>query len=152
MTDRESITGLARRYPRIIRWSDEDNCYIGTLPDLCGDCTDALTACEVADNPDEIAEELVTHYIESGEELPEPKNTLVTAEEFTKGDIAAAIRRLRDFRGLTRKELASLLGCSLSTLIKWENGLRRPGGAAARLLSILYRHPELVHGTELTTE
>ena len=35
----KKIQTLARRYPRYIRWSDEDKCYIGSLPDLDGDCT-----------------------------------------------------------------------------------------------------------------
>ena len=32
--DMEKIKALAPRYPRIIRWSDEDQCFIGSLPEL----------------------------------------------------------------------------------------------------------------------
>lgn len=149
MEQMTEIERIARRYPRVIRWSDEDACYIGTLPDLCGDCTDAPTAAAVADALDEIATDLVAHYLETQEPLPEPKGALKDLTAFTVGDIAKAIKRLREYRGLTQKALAELLGCSLSTLIKWENGLRRPSGAAARLLAVLDNHPELVHGTEL---
>lgn len=28
------MKALAGKYSRFIRWSDEDNCYIGSLPDL----------------------------------------------------------------------------------------------------------------------
>lgn len=144
MTDQETITRIARRYPRIIRWSDEDNCYIGTLPDLCGDCTDAPTPEQVATNLDEIAQDLVAHHLETGDPPPPPKSTIIKNTPFSGPHTAAAIKNLREYPGLTQVQLAGLLGCSTSTLIKWENGLRRPSGAAARLLTVLYHHPELV--------
>lgn len=150
MNQQESITRIARRYPRIIRWSDEDNCYIGTLPDICGDCCDAPTAAEVATTLDIIAEDWVETSLAEGIPLPEPKRTLVTANSFNGPHTPAAIKRLREYRNLTQVQLAELLGCSPSTLIKWENGIRRPSGAAARLLAVLEAHPELVYGTELS--
>lgn len=141
----QNITHIARRYPRIIRWSDEDNCYIGTLPDICGDCCDAPTASEVANLLDTIAEDWVETSLTEGLPLPAPKSALTTGTTpFIDGNIPAAIKRLREYRSLTQVQLANLLGCSPSTLIKWENGIRRPSGAAARLLAVLYHHPELV--------
>lgn len=141
----QNITGIARQYPRIIRWSDEDHCYIGTLPDICGDCCDAPTAAEVATQLDTIAEDWVETLLTEGLPLPDPKSALTTGTTpFTGSNIPAAIKRLRKYRSLTQVQLAKLLGCSPSTLIKWENGIRRPSGAAARLLAVLYHHPELV--------
>ena len=46
--DRKKIKALAPRYPRYIRWSNEDKCFIGSLPDLCGDCCHGDTPEEVA--------------------------------------------------------------------------------------------------------
>ena len=25
-------------YTKIVEWSDEDNCYVGSVPELCGPC------------------------------------------------------------------------------------------------------------------
>ena len=44
----------------------------------------------------------------------------------------------------TPERIKALLGISLSTLTKWENNLRRPSGAAAKLLDILKKHPERI--------
>lgn len=145
----EEVKSIARRYPRVIRWSDIDNCYIGTLPGLAGDCTDAQTPEQVARQLDEVAEMTVEDFLEEGKPLPEPKNILVNKNPYSGENAGYFIRVLRDYRSLTQKELARLVGCSLSTLVKWENGTRRPSGAAARLLAVLDECPELVYGTEL---
>ena len=152
MNKQENVKSIARRYPRIIRWSDIDQCYIGTLPDICGDCTNADSAVQVAAQLDEIAEEWVASFIEDGEPLPEPKRTLIEKNDFAGDRVPAALKRLREYRGLTQVALARLLGCSISTLVKWENGIRRPSGAAAKLLAVIEAHPELIYGTELAAE
>ncbi|WP_386692847.1 MULTISPECIES: helix-turn-helix domain-containing protein [unclassified Lonepinella] len=46
--------------------------------------------------------------------------------------------------GLSQHKFAEKLGISVNTLRSWEQGLRRPSGAAATLLSLLNKHPELV--------
>lgn len=45
---------------------------------------------------------------------------------------------------LTQEGLAALLGVSLGTVRNWEQGRNEPNGAAATLLRLLDRHPELV--------
>src|SRR5512146_1848012 len=45
------------------------------------------------------------------------------------------LRQHRDGQGLTRKELAERVGCSVSTLRKIEEGERRPSGQVAELLA-----------------
>ena len=53
MNQKEEIKRLARPYARLIRWSDEDECFVGSLPELDGDCTHGSTVEEVARNLDE---------------------------------------------------------------------------------------------------
>src|SRR5512142_216007 len=45
------------------------------------------------------------------------------------------LHQRRDGLGLTRKELAERVGCSVSTLRKIEDGERRPSGQVAELLA-----------------
>jgi DNA-binding transcriptional regulator YiaG len=54
--------------------------------------------------------------------------------------VASARRKLR----LSQPEFARLLGISVRTLHHWEQGTRRPSGAARVLLRIAARHPEAV--------
>ncbi len=45
---------------------------------------------------------------------------------------------------LSQDKFAALLGVSVKTLHNWEQGRRRPSGAARVLLRVAARHPELV--------
>ena len=142
-TDAE-IKNIAKRYPRFIRWSDEDKCFIGSLPDLDGDCTHGDTPEEVAANLDECAEIYVADCLDDGSPLPAPSAFVVAPSPFRAPKSENPIQALRCKYSLSQKDFAELLGVGLSTLIKWENGLRRPSGAAARLLQIAEKHPEAV--------
>ena len=54
--------------------------------------------------------------------------------------VAATRSKLR----LTQNKFAELLGISVKTLHNWEQGRRKPTGAARVLLRVASRHPELV--------
>ena len=54
--------------------------------------------------------------------------------------IAATRTRLR----LSQDKFAELLGISVKTLHNWEQGRRKPTGAARVLLRVASRHPEVV--------
>jgi putative transcriptional regulator len=54
--------------------------------------------------------------------------------------VAATRSKLR----LTQNRFAELLGISVKTLHNWEQGRRKPTGAARVLLRVASRHPELV--------
>lgn len=140
----EEIRESAKRYPRHIRWSDEDGCFVGSLPDICGDCTHGDTIAEVAANLDEVAEMCVECDLEDGRPLPEIKSRVVVPSPYREGDTGNKVAALRSEWGYTQKNFAALLGVSLSTLTKWETGQRTPCGPAAKLLSLLAEHPELV--------
>jgi putative transcriptional regulator len=52
---------------------------------------------------------------------------------------AEAIRRLRERLHVSQAVFAAYLNASVSTVQKWENGEKKPSGAALRLLSVIER-------------
>jgi putative transcriptional regulator len=81
------------------------------------------------------------------------KAGLEDAIAYFDGDVAAArvvkakvkpsdIKVARKKVGLSRDDFAAMFGLSAATLRKWENGERKPTGAALALLAIISREPE----------
>jgi len=58
-------------------------------------------------------------------------------------DAARFARRVRKRLGLTQSEFSRRIDVSLDTIRNWEQGKRRPTGAAKALLKILDKAPEL---------
>src|SRR5205807_1283943 len=58
---------------------------------------------------------------------------------------AKQIRAIRMKLGCTQTEFAALLNVPAVTAISWENGTRKPSGAALRLLAVAREHPEALH-------
>ncbi len=141
----QSISAIAAKYSRFIRWSDEDQCYIGSLPDFEQDCTHGSTPDEVNSNLQQVAEMYVESYLQQGRELPEPRSIVIAPSQFRQTGNESDIARLRKSHGLSQKDFAALLGVSPSTLVKWEHGLRRPCGSSAKLLQLMEKHPELIN-------
>ncbi len=52
--------------------------------------------------------------------------------------------RVRKASGLSQVEFAEVLGVSVRTLQDWEQGRRKPSGAAATLLKIAEKNPDLL--------
>ena len=50
----------------------------------------------------------------------------------------------RQASGLSQSQFAELLGISVRTLQKWEQGEREPSGAAKSLIRIAQKHPEVL--------
>lgn len=65
------------------------------------------------------------------------KDEIIPAE---KALVAAA----RAATGLSQGAFAKLLGVSVRTLQEWEQGRKTPSGAAATLLKVASRHPEVL--------
>ena len=56
----------------------------------------------------------------------------------------SCVVRVRINSGLSQAKFAAALGVSKRTLEQWEQGRRKPSGAAKQLLKIAERHPELL--------
>jgi putative transcriptional regulator len=65
------------------------------------------------------------------------KDEIISAE---KAQVAVA----RAATGLSQAPFARLLGVSVRTLQEWEQGRKIPSGAAATLLKVAARHPEVL--------
>jgi antitoxin HicB len=67
---------IPMKYEMVIRWSEEDNCYLVGFPDFPGQQwrTHGATYEEATAQGVEALESLIVAYAESGEALPEPKS------------------------------------------------------------------------------
>jgi putative transcriptional regulator len=70
------------------------------------------------------------------------------AREWKAKTETAKIRRAIN---VTQAAFASMLGISLATLRKWEQGTSEPSGAARTLLKIAAKHPEIVQEAALSS-
>lgn len=62
----------------------------------------------------------------------------------TKVEPKSYVVRVRLRSGLSQAKFAAALGVSKRTLEQWEQGRRKPSGAAKQLLKIAERHPEVL--------
>ena len=53
------------------------------------------------------------------------------------------VKNIRTKTGLSQSEFSQLIGVKIATLQNWEQQRRRPTGAAAALLKIVAKEPEL---------
>lgn len=65
------------------------------------------------------------------------KDEIIPAEK-------AYVATARAATGLSQAAFAKLLGVSVRTLQEWEQGRKLPSGAAATLLKVASRHPEVL--------
>lgn len=54
------------------------------------------------------------------------------------------VKAIREKTGLNQEDFAQTYGFSLSSLKKWENGIREPVGPAKAYLTVIDRHPLIV--------
>jgi putative transcriptional regulator len=57
------------------------------------------------------------------------------------------VRTIRQKQKLSQQEFAAMLGISLGTLRNWEQGRRKPEGAARVLLQVAAKHPTVIWDT-----
>lgn len=67
----------------------------------------------------------------------------IEKDEIISAEIAQ-IAAARAATGLSQSAFAKLLGVSVRTLQEWEQGRKIPSGAAATLLKVASRHPEVL--------
>jgi predicted RNase H-like HicB family nuclease len=64
---------ISDRYPKLVEWSDEDGCFVGTCPGLMLGGCHGDDARQVFDELIEIIDEVVAIYLADGTPLPEPR-------------------------------------------------------------------------------
>jgi len=64
------IKEAARRYLKIVEWSDEDGCYVGSAPPMIGQCCHGDTEAETLARLQVIVEEWVALLLAEGKPLP----------------------------------------------------------------------------------
>lgn len=84
--------------------------------------------------------ELLKSVGDAGAYLRGKRKAVVKIDRLSADSIAAIRARL----GLSQAKFASVLGISLDTLQNWEQGRRKPTGAAKVLLKVAAMHPEVV--------
>jgi DNA-binding transcriptional regulator YiaG len=130
----KEATRLARNYPLSVRWSDEDQVFVGSVPGLIGACCHGDTPEEVIPQLKDIAEDLVTFLTHKGRLLPSPST------DSNNPDPVA----IRSAMGFSQTKFAQFIGVSVRTLHKWEQHTSSPSGAAKTLLRIAATNPHAV--------
>ena len=90
----------------------------------------------------EVFDELLLS-IEQGSRILRGKKTPSRSVRIDKPNVLAIRRNL----GLTQQKFAKLLGISPATLRNWEQGRRKPEGAARVLLCVAAKYPHAVLNT-----
>jgi DNA-binding transcriptional regulator YiaG len=62
------------------------------------------------------------------------------------------IKALRSHLGMTQEQMAGELGTRQQTISEWENGMYRPRGASARLLSLVAERAGFPYAPRTGTE
>jgi predicted HicB family RNase H-like nuclease len=68
---KDQIRGLSSRFPRLIEWSEEDGCFVGSAPPLVGQCCHGKTEADVATQLSAIVNDLVQDVLDG--RMPAPK-------------------------------------------------------------------------------
>ena len=135
----------ARRYGMSIDWSQEDEAFLVSFPDVPGVMTHGATREEAAERGEEVIVMWLTAMIDAGRPIP-PPSPYTTSETVDRPPTfnANRIREIRRGFEVSQRVFAEMLNVSLATVRSWEQGVRTPDGAAMRLLSIAERSPETI--------
>jgi predicted HicB family RNase H-like nuclease len=68
---KSTIKEAARRYLKVVEWSNEDQCYIGSAPPLIGQSCHGKTESDVIKQLQAIVEEWVERLLVDGKPMPE---------------------------------------------------------------------------------
>ena len=79
-TDRNA----ADRYAKVVQWSDEDGCYVGTIPELTHGGCHGPDPRAVFEELCEIAEELAELSRRDGTSLPPPRGVIVNFDRIAR--------------------------------------------------------------------
>lgn len=87
----------------------------------------------------ELFEELLLS-VKQGAAIMKGKMKPFRSVEFPESEV----QKIREQYGLSQDKFASLMGISVATLRNWEQGRRKPEGAARVLLRVAAAHPEAI--------
>lgn len=76
---------------------------------------------------------------------------LDSVKQMKAGQGTVAYSRIVEARtvlGVSQSQFAEMLGISIRTLQAWEQGRRKPSGAAKKLLDIAIKHPDVLRELE----
>ena len=91
---RKDIKKIASRYLRVVEWSDEDGCSVGSAPPMIGQCCHGRDEAKVYAELCQIVEEWVAILDKDGTPLPEPLNAKKFSGKFVLRLEPALHRRL----------------------------------------------------------
>ncbi|MFN0075334.1 MAG: helix-turn-helix domain-containing protein [Prosthecobacter sp.] len=83
-------------------------------------------------------------HAKAGKAMPRVRITQVAVPPKLKPLPPADIKRIRTRLGVSQAAFAALLNVPRNTAISWENGVRKPSGAALKLLSLVSQKPEIL--------
>jgi predicted HicB family RNase H-like nuclease len=109
------LKAKAGRYMKIVEWSDEDGCFVGSAPPLIGPCCHGKDEAKVYAQLCRIVEEWVEILESDGRELPEPLAGKKFSGKFVLR-VEPAIHRRLAAKALAAGE--SLNSFCLKTLVK----------------------------------
>lgn len=66
----ETPAGLARRYLKLVEWSEADGCFVGSAPPIIGPCCHGKNEAEVMARLSKIVEDWVEIMLRDGHPLP----------------------------------------------------------------------------------
>src|SRR5688500_11368717 len=133
----------ARRYSMEIDWSPEDEVFVVRFPDAPGVMTHGATREEAAAQGEDAIITWLTAHRDAGLPVPPPAITArnAPAPPAIPHYKPEQIRKIRRTAGVSQPVFADALNVSPGTVRSWEQGSRRPEGAAMRLLYIADTHP-----------
>ena len=109
------LKAKAARYMKIVEWSDEDGCFVGSAPPLIGQCCHGKDETKVYSQLCRIVEEWIAILETDGRELPEPLDAKKFSGKFVLRVEPALHRRLAA-KALAAGE--SLNGFCVKALVK----------------------------------
>ena len=94
------------KYLKIVEWSEEDNCYIGSVPGWIGKCCHGDDELKVYQEVCEVIDDWIELYKNEGRSLPPPKNKKYSGKFVlrTGSDLhrALAVRAMNEGESLNR--------------------------------------------------
>lgn len=99
----ESPATLARRYLKLVEWSDKDGCFVGSAPPIIGPCCHGNTEAEVMARLTTIVEEWVEIMRRDGHPLPSGSAGKKYSGQFVVR-VAPALHQKASLQALARGE------------------------------------------------